>query len=105
MRQEPKAAAATAVPEAAAVANGAPAAEEAAEQDPYAFLPKPADNNKVCTWRSHHAFNAMYPLRATLQPPAATEVWKQPHVTCMVVSAHGCFPGNTRACCARCTRR
>ena len=54
LHQEPKAAAAAAAPEATPVANGASVAEEAAETDPYAFLPKPADNNKVCVkWSVH----------------------------------------------------
>ncbi|KAK9832832.1 hypothetical protein WJX81_005150 [Elliptochloris bilobata] len=38
-----------AVLEAGPAANGAPDTEDAAEQDPYAFLPKPAENNKVHT--------------------------------------------------------
>ena len=62
------------------MANGAPAAEEAAEQDPYAFLPKPADNSKVSTWRSRHAFSAMYPIVRNL---AATQVWKHLRDSCM----------------------
>ncbi len=33
--------------EAAPAANGRPSADDGAEQDLYAFLPKPADNNKV----------------------------------------------------------
>lgn len=55
--KEPKAAAAGAASagQPAAATNGAPAAEEAGEQDPYAFLPKPSDNNKARCLSPHSA--------------------------------------------------